>query len=172
MIVGDVSTGANAAAMQKFRDDADAVARASNACDAIRFLGWRDDVPAILRSSDAYVHSARWEGCSLAVMESLAAAVPTIYTANSGVPAGVVPGETAIVVDAADVPLTDAMREMVQRSESDRRRMARKDERSRSPNATSRSRPAGSPKSFFVRRTTRLRQITGPPITPCPNSYE
>jgi glycosyltransferase involved in cell wall biosynthesis len=54
----------------------------------VTFLGWRDDVPRLLAAADGYVHTARWEGPALplAVMEAMAAGLPTIFTDCSGRP--------------------------------------------------------------------------------------
>ncbi|MGY1642715.1 glycosyltransferase family 4 protein [Geodermatophilus sp. SYSU D00703] len=54
----------------------------------VSFLGWRSDVPQVLAAADGYVHSARWEGPALplAVMEAMAAGLPTVFTDCSGPP--------------------------------------------------------------------------------------
>jgi glycosyltransferase involved in cell wall biosynthesis len=54
----------------------------------VSFLGWRSDVRQLLGAADGYVHSARWEGPALplAVMEAMAAGLPTVFTDCSGMP--------------------------------------------------------------------------------------
>jgi glycosyltransferase involved in cell wall biosynthesis len=69
---------------------------------SVSFLGWRDDVPKILGRCDIYVHSARWEGLPLSVLEAMAAGLPTIYTDCSGAFEGFVNGVHGFMVKAGD----------------------------------------------------------------------
>jgi len=71
--------------------------------ERIVFAGWRSDVGRLLQAADGYVHAARWEGFSFAMLEAFAAALPVVITDCSGYPDGfvetrhgwVVPKETA-----------------------------------------------------------------------------
>jgi glycosyltransferase involved in cell wall biosynthesis len=56
--------------------------------EVVSFLGWRSDVPQLLAAAEGYVHAARWEGPALplAVMEAMAAGLPTVFTDCSGSP--------------------------------------------------------------------------------------
>lgn len=68
----------------------------------VRFAGWRDDVPDLLRASDGYVHAARWEGSSLAVMEAMAAGCPVVFTDCSGEPPHYRDGIDGVMVRTGD----------------------------------------------------------------------
>lgn len=48
--------------------------------DQVRFLGARDDIPELLAAADAVAVSSYWEGTSLSLMESMAAARPIVAT--------------------------------------------------------------------------------------------
>lgn len=69
---------------------------------SVAFLGWRDNVSELLSGCDLYVHSARWEGLPLAVLEAMASRVPTIYTDCSGALEGFVNGVHGFMVNAGD----------------------------------------------------------------------
>ncbi len=50
----------------------------------VLFAGWQNEVSRLLTDSDVYIHTARWEGLSLSVLEALASGLPTGYTDCSG----------------------------------------------------------------------------------------
>ncbi|MEN9935453.1 MAG: hypothetical protein RLZZ387_2032 [Chloroflexota bacterium] len=50
----------------------------------VHFGGYRRDVPRLLGALDLYVHSSRWEGMSLAVIEAMAAGCPVVATVVDG----------------------------------------------------------------------------------------
>jgi glycosyltransferase involved in cell wall biosynthesis len=64
------------------------------------------DVPQLLGAADMLLHTARYEGMPLVVLEAMAAALPVVATAVSGVPEAV--GDTGILLSppqhAADLP--------------------------------------------------------------------
>lgn len=70
--------------------------------DRIIFAGWRDDVPKLLLSADGYLHSANWEGMPLAVLEAMAAGLPSVSTDCSGLLTDFVPGVHGYVVKTGD----------------------------------------------------------------------
>ena len=70
--------------------------------DRIEFLGWREDVKSLLGAADFYLHTAHWEGWSLAAMEAMAAGLPIIMTDCSGRPVRFVDGEHGYVVRTKD----------------------------------------------------------------------
>ncbi|MEJ5254781.1 MAG: glycosyltransferase family 4 protein [Acidimicrobiales bacterium] len=81
----------------------------------VRFAGWRDDVPALLGAADGYVHAARWEGSSLAIMEAMAAGCPTVFTDCSGAPPHYRDGTDGIMVRTGDPDaLRDGLRRLVE----------------------------------------------------------
>lgn len=85
-LVGDITEGNQATRSAAFRDQLKSQVQRLGVSESIRFLGWRNDVPAILAAADYYVHSARWEGYPLAVMEAMAASLPVLMTDCSGHP--------------------------------------------------------------------------------------
>ncbi len=71
--------------------------------DRVLMVGWRDDTPQLLAEADVYVHAARWEGWSLAVLEAMAAGLPIVYTDCSGRVAGFQEGIHGWTVRTGDV---------------------------------------------------------------------
>jgi glycosyltransferase involved in cell wall biosynthesis len=67
----------------------------------VQFLGRRGDVPQLLKAADLYVQPSRWEGCSLAMLEAMAAGKPII--------ASNIPGLAQVVGEAGLLhPVGDA----------------------------------------------------------------
>jgi glycosyltransferase involved in cell wall biosynthesis len=60
-------------------------ARASGIADRVRFLGWRRDLDTVYAASDVFLLTSRNEGTPVALIESLAAAVPGVSTDVGGV---------------------------------------------------------------------------------------
>jgi glycosyltransferase involved in cell wall biosynthesis len=60
-------------------------ARASGIGDRVRFLGWRRDLDTLYAASDVFLLTSRNEGTPVALIESLAAAVPGVSTDVGGV---------------------------------------------------------------------------------------
>ncbi len=54
--------------------------------NAVRLLGWREDVPRLLAAADLFLFPTRFEGESFALMEAMAARVPIVAAAVSGIP--------------------------------------------------------------------------------------
>jgi glycosyltransferase involved in cell wall biosynthesis len=59
--------------------------RASGIADRVRFLGWRRDLDTVYGASDVFLLTSRNEGTPVALIESLAAAVPGVSTDVGGV---------------------------------------------------------------------------------------
>jgi glycosyltransferase involved in cell wall biosynthesis len=73
----------------------------------VSLLGWRDDVSDLLLACDAELNTSRWEGLSLALLESLWRARPIITTEAPGNREAA--GDAGIVVDAHPLLLADAI---------------------------------------------------------------
>lgn len=54
--------------------------REAGHADRIRILGWRDDVAELLAGLDVFVLPSRWEGLPLAILEAMAAGLPTVVS--------------------------------------------------------------------------------------------
>lgn len=52
--------------------------RALNLTERVRFLGYRRDVPLILNEADIYVHSVKYEGFGLSVVEAMSTGLPIV----------------------------------------------------------------------------------------------
>ena len=66
----------------------------------VRFLGGRDDVPALLRAADGLVLPAYDENTGTVILESAAAGLPALVTANCGYASYVAEHDTGIVTPA------------------------------------------------------------------------
>lgn len=66
--------------------------------EAVRLLGFRKDVPAILSVLDGYVLASRSEGLGTAILEALAAGLPTVATEVGGIPDSVRHERTGLLV--------------------------------------------------------------------------
>lgn len=66
----------------------------------VRFLGGRDDVPALLRAADGLVLPAYDENTGTVILESAAAGLPALVTANCGYASYVAEHNTGIVAAA------------------------------------------------------------------------
>lgn len=99
--------------------------RAMGLEDTIRFTGWRDDVADILAMADGYVHAARWEGPALplAVMEAMAAGLPTVFTDCSGSPPHFEQGRDGLMVRSGDRHALATALARVVSMEADERRL-------------------------------------------------
>jgi glycosyltransferase involved in cell wall biosynthesis len=101
-LIGGVSDGPARDRMVAFNADVRRRAEAAAVKDRIVFAGWRSDVGRLLGAADAYVHAARWEGFSFAVLEAFAASLPVVITDCSGYPEGFVDGRHGWVVPRGD----------------------------------------------------------------------
>ena len=73
------------------------LARRLGVADRARFLGGRDDVPALLRAADGLVLPAYDENTGTVILESAAAGLPALVTANCGYASFVADHDTGIV---------------------------------------------------------------------------
>lgn len=74
----------------------------SNLQDNVFMLGTRADVPQLLAASDILVLCSKWEGMPGALMEGMAAELPTISTNVGGVPELISHGKTGILINPED----------------------------------------------------------------------
>lgn len=92
--------------------------------DRVLFAGWRDDVRDVHQAADLYVHSARWEGLSLAVLEAMACRLPIVCTDCSGRLKGFEDGRHGYIVPTeAAAPLAEAVDRVLALTGEERTRM-------------------------------------------------
>ncbi len=79
--------------------------------DVVWLAGERSDVPELMRALDVFVLPSQAEGISNTILEAMASGLPVVATAVGGNAELVVPGETGVLVPAADpAALADALR--------------------------------------------------------------
>jgi glycosyltransferase involved in cell wall biosynthesis len=66
-------------------------------------LPGRTDIRDWLDRADVFVHTSRWEGFGIVLLEAMLAALPVVATRVSAVPEIVVDGETGALLDVGDV---------------------------------------------------------------------
>jgi glycosyltransferase involved in cell wall biosynthesis len=69
---------------------------------SVTLVGWHDDIDQLLRDSDAFVHTARWEGFGLVLLEAMRASLPIVATQVAAIPEVVEDGVTGILVPPDD----------------------------------------------------------------------
>jgi len=100
-------------------------ARALGIADRVHLLGFRDDVPRILAGSDLFVLPTPSEGCSIAIMEAMAAALPVVATPVGGNPELVGDGLTGVLVPLSDTAAWVAALRLLAKDPATRRAMGR-----------------------------------------------
>lgn len=72
--------------------------------DRVLFTGMREDVATLLPAFDVFALSSRFEGLPIALLEAMAACVPTVATAVGGIPEVITDGTDGLLVEpgAAD----------------------------------------------------------------------
>ena len=65
-------------------------------------LPGRTDIRDWLERADVFVHTSRWEGFGIVLLEAMLAGLPVVATRVSAVPEVVADGETGILVEAGD----------------------------------------------------------------------
>jgi glycosyltransferase involved in cell wall biosynthesis len=86
----------------ELRAELAALAQSEGVADAVKLLGQRLDVHAVLGAFDAYVHPAQTEGLGIAVLEAMAAGLPTVASNVDGLPEFVRHEETGWLVPKDD----------------------------------------------------------------------
>jgi glycosyltransferase involved in cell wall biosynthesis len=122
--IGDVTDGAAQRRGLVHRQKLNQMIQAYALEDRVSFIGWRDDVPRLLQAADIYVHSARWEGSPLSVIEAMAAGIAVVTPDNTSRPEGFENGTHGIVV-APECPrqLAVGLNKMLQMTKSQRAKM-------------------------------------------------
>lgn len=98
------------------RAEMEALAERAGAADRIIFTGVRSDVPALLAAADAFVLPSRFEGLGIALLEAMAAGLPSIATQIPPFREIVAGQDTAILIPVGD---TDALRGAMARLAAD-----------------------------------------------------
>jgi glycosyltransferase involved in cell wall biosynthesis len=100
--------------------------------DTVALAGERREVARILQAADLFVQPSVIEGLPLALLEAMAAGVPTLATAVGGVPRIVEDQITGRLVQPADpVALAEAMQDLIDHPDHARRMAAAAQERVR-----------------------------------------
>lgn len=90
----------------------------------VRLLGNRQDVPALLAAADLFVLASLWEGLPLALLEAMAAGLPSVVTAVGENPEVIEGGKSGILIPPADeVALSAAVRRVLHMEPRERQRM-------------------------------------------------
>ena len=113
-------------------------------------LPGRTDIRDWLERADVFVHTSRWEGFGIVLLEAMLAGLPVVATRVSAVPEVVADGETGLLVEAGDHVGLAAHLESCSPTEHGRRRSARPAGSGRAPS----SRSGGWPSAHW-RSTTR-----------------
>ena len=84
------------------REELEAQASSLGVTPFIRFLGHRDDVPDLLGVCDVFVLPSLSEGMPLALLEAMAAGIPSVATRVGGVREAIEDGESGLLVPPGD----------------------------------------------------------------------
>ena len=78
-------------------------------------LPGRTDIRDWLERGDVFVHTSRWEGFGIVLLEAMLASLPVVATGVSAVPEVVADGETGVLVGEGDVDgVARALRELLE----------------------------------------------------------
>jgi glycosyltransferase involved in cell wall biosynthesis len=69
---------------------------------SVRLLGRVEDVHELMREADLFVHTARWEGFGLVLLEAMRAGLPIVATRVGAIPEIVEDGVTGVLVPPDD----------------------------------------------------------------------
>lgn len=126
VLVGGLTSGAGQARSQEFRNQLESQIARLGLGRQVIFAGWRDDIAELLGAADVYVHSARYEGWPLAVLEAMATELPVVATDCVGRPEGFVDGRHGFIVRTEDAhALAGALQQTMVLSAAQRRAWGR-----------------------------------------------
>lgn len=77
-------------------------ARTLGVDDRVSFVGFRSDIPACLNAADLFLISSTTEGLPIALLEAMAAGLPTVSTAVGGIPAVIAEPPAGLLVPSGD----------------------------------------------------------------------
>ena len=104
LVVGDcVSSQAERAADEAYRESLHALAEELGIADRVRFTGYREDVAAAMNALDVFVLPSHEEPFGIVVLEAMAAGRPIAATRAGGVPDIVRDEQEALLVPPRDV---------------------------------------------------------------------
>ena len=123
-LIGDTTEGNQASRSNAFKRQLQSLVSELGVDDSVNFMGWRNDVGDVLSAADGYIHSARWEGYPLAVMEGMAAGLPVVITDCSGEPEGFIVGTHGYVAnkDSAE-SLTTGISALLEKTDDENTKM-------------------------------------------------
>ena len=99
LVVGDcVSSPAERAADEAFRDRLHSLVAELGLADKVRFTGYREDVAAVMNGLDVFVLPSHDEPFGIVLIEAMAAGRPVVATAAGGVPEIARDGQEALLV--------------------------------------------------------------------------
>jgi glycosyltransferase involved in cell wall biosynthesis len=84
------------------RSDLEAQAQILGLAQEVRFTGFCSEVPELQAAADCFVHVPRYEGLGVAVIEALAAGLPTIASRVGGIPELIEDEKTGILIPPTD----------------------------------------------------------------------
>jgi len=106
----------------ELRAEIEQAARALGIASRVRFLGWRRDLTTVYGATDVFLLTSRNEGTPVALIESLAAAVPGVSTDVGGIRDVVDRDEIGLLAPFGDAPmLADHVSALL--ADPDRRRL-------------------------------------------------
>jgi glycosyltransferase involved in cell wall biosynthesis len=98
----------------ELRAELEATTRSLGLEGRVRFLGWRRDLATIYAATDVFVLTSRNEGTPVALIESMAAAVPGVSTDVGGVRDVIASPDLGVVVPPDDAEgLADAVHRLI-----------------------------------------------------------
>jgi glycosyltransferase involved in cell wall biosynthesis len=94
----------------ELREELTAIAEEEGLAGHVRFEGYVENPYATLASADVFVHSARWEGCPVAVLEAVALGMPIVATDCPGGTRDILANGSGVLVPMDDPSaLADAL---------------------------------------------------------------